>query len=154
MSAPSKSSSATTRQDLEARAADADVSVEEYERLAAPLDPALLSRAEAVADGYAILIERHDDGRYYGRGVEYPYLMGDGDTPAEAFAMARDGLVAAIAVDLSDGQSPPAPAGDERDQHIDVTVSAAELQRLQALANRKGFAAISDLLRDTALTSQ
>ena len=82
--------------------------VEEYTRLSRPFAPKVLAEAQRLADAYSILIERHVDGLYYGRGIEYPYLMGHGKTPAAAYKMAREGMVGAIASDIESGNTPPA----------------------------------------------
>ncbi len=111
-------------------------------------------QAEALADRYAILLERHDDGLYYGRGVEYPYLLGHGKTPAAAFKMAREGLVAAIAVAIADGATPASPMSDKRDQQINVRVSGMEKLRIENVAKREGFRGIADYLRFAALKEQ
>lgn len=125
--------------------------VSEYKRLSRPLEGEVLGEAERLADAYSILIEKREDGLYYGRGIEYPYLMGHGKTPAAAFKMAREGLVGAIASDIENGETPPAPASEKRTQQINVRVSPMEKLRIEQSARRKGFRGIGDFLRNAAL---
>lgn len=140
MSAKSKNSSARTR-----KAADLPAGI-------APSAEAV-RQAEQLVGGYAILIERHEDGLFYGRGIEYPYLLGHGKSPASAHKMASDGLVAAVAADIALGNAPPLPFSDKRTQQINVRVSPMEKLRIEEVARRKGFRGIGDFLRSAALTA-
>ncbi|MEM1011988.1 MAG: type II toxin-antitoxin system HicB family antitoxin [Planctomycetota bacterium] len=108
-------------------------------------------QAAEAADRYAILLERHDDGLFYGRGVEYPYLLGHGKTPAAAYKMAREGLIGSIAVDLASGEKIPEPMSEKRDQQINVRVSTFEKLRIERAAKQAGFRGIADYLRHAAL---
>ena len=140
MSAKSKSSSARTNRGAEVPAGP-------------PPSADAIRQAEQLVDGYAILIERHDDGLYYGRGLEYPYLLGHGKTPAAAHRMAREGLIAAVAADISIGNAPPLSSSEKRTQQINVRVSPMEKLRIEEVARRKGFRGVGDFLRSAALTA-
>ena len=49
---------------------------------------ATLRRAAEVASGYQIVLQ-HEDGEYYGRGLEMPYVMNDGRTPDACVSATR-----------------------------------------------------------------
>lgn len=146
----SKSSSVKRVHD---QAAELEMDVEKYKRLSRPLSREAMAEAERLADAYSILIERHDDGLFYGRGIEYPYLMGHGKTPAAAYKMARAGMVGAIASDIAAGDPPPPPATEKRTLQVNVRVSPLEKLRMEEIARRKGFRGVGDFLRNAALTA-
>ena len=117
-----------------------------------PFDPKTLRDAGRIVDGYRVILERNEEnGLYYGRGIEYPYLLGHGRTPVAAYEMARNGLIAAVATDLERGERPPAPADQARSQQINLRVSATEKLQLEDPARRKGFRSVSDYVRTAAL---
>lgn len=116
-----------------------------------PPSAAVMREAARIAADYRIVIERNDDGLYYGRGVEYPYLLGHGRSPTAAYKMALDGLIAAVATDMEIGNAPPPPASDQRSQQINVRVSPMEKLRIEEAARRKGFRGVGDFVRTAAL---
>jgi predicted RNase H-like HicB family nuclease len=105
-----------------------------------------------LVEQYQVVLERNaEDDLYYGRGVEYPYLLGHGKTPAAAHRMAVEGLQAAVEADLLAGQTPPMPGGVKRDRQINVRVSAFEKLQIESAARRSGFRGLADYLRHVAL---
>jgi predicted RNase H-like HicB family nuclease len=117
-----------------------------------PFDPAILRRARKIADTYQIILH-YEDGEYYGRGLELPYVMNDGKTPDECVAATRDILTTAVAVMLEDGQTPPAPASEQkRTEQINVRLTTEEKLVLEEAARNKGFRGISDFVRTASMS--
>src|SRR5947199_10702151 len=83
------------------------------ERIDRPFDKAVLRRARAIADRYQIILQ-FEDGLYYGRGLELPTAMNHGRTPDECVKATRDILTTAVAYLIESGQTPPAPASENR----------------------------------------
>ena len=136
-------------------AAEAEVTVEEYRHLARPFAPEIEAEAERIVSLYRMFVEWHAaDELFYAGGAEYGYLCGHGPTREEALAMATDGLIGAVATTLEGGDEPPMPFADvdDRDEHVEVKVSAAELRELERLADRAGFRGVGDYLRHAALS--
>jgi predicted RNase H-like HicB family nuclease len=118
-----------------------------------PFDPELLRRARKIADSYQIVIH-FEDGDYYGRGVELPNVMNDGKTPDECVEATRDILTTTVAYMLENGQTPPAPASEnKRTEQINVRLTAEEKLRLEEAARSKGFRGVSDFVRTASLSS-
>ena len=116
-----------------------------------PFDPAILARARALAEKYQVVLW-FQDGEWYGRGVELPDAMNDGQTPAACIANTRDMFVTVIAVMLEQGQSPPPPADEGvRSEQVNIRLSAAERLRLVTAAKQRGFEGVSDFVRTAAL---
>ena len=124
-----------------------------------PLDPRrpfarkVLERARQTAADYQIVLW-HEDNRWFGRGLEMPFVFGDGRTPQGALADAREALVTTVASMTEEGEAPPAPAvgGDQkRDQQVSVRLSRQEKLRLDTLAKARGFKGAADYLRARAL---
>ena len=72
-----------------------------------PFSPALWKRAEALAARYRIVIW-HEDGEYYGRGLELPFVLNDGTTPDNCVRAVREILATTVAAMLERGETPPA----------------------------------------------
>jgi predicted RNase H-like HicB family nuclease len=116
-----------------------------------PFDPAILRRAEAIADKYQLVIWK-EEGYYYGHGVELPNSYGDGKTVAACAADTREAFVATVATLLELGEEPPPPAIEEiRSEQVNVRLTARERLHVEAAAKQKGFRGISDYVRSAAL---
>jgi predicted RNase H-like HicB family nuclease len=116
-----------------------------------PFDAEILARARSIAQGYQVVIW-HEQGEWYGRGVELPFSMNDGKTPEQCIANVRDTFVTTIAVMLEDGKTPPPPASQAvRNEQMNIRLTADEKLRLETAARRKGFEGVSDFVRTAAL---
>jgi predicted RNase H-like HicB family nuclease len=118
-----------------------------------PFDRDILRRAAEIARSYQIIIH-YEDGEYYGRGLELPYVMNDGKTPDACVRATREALVTAVAYLLEKGEVPPAPATEnKRSEQINVRLTPEEKLLLEEAARRKGFRGISDFVRSASLAS-
>jgi len=139
MSAKSKSSSRKTKLDP-----------------ARPFDPVIWKKAERIARDYAIVIQQSEEfGGYFGRGVEFPGVMGDGTSPEACIASVREGLTLATATLLEKGEVPPMPnsATENRDQQVNVRLSRFEKLVLEDAARSRGYRGISDFMRAATLAN-
>ena len=118
---------------------------------ARPFDPAVLERARKIADEYEVVLW-FEDGEWYGRGLELPHTYGDGRTPAACIASVREGLVATVATMLEDGERPPAAArAGQRNEQVNIRLTASERALLENRSRAGGFRGISDYVRAAAL---
>jgi predicted RNase H-like HicB family nuclease len=118
-----------------------------------PFDPKILKRAAAIVAEYQLVMWQ-EDGAWYGRGVELPNVMNDGQTPDECAQAMRDILKMHVAVMLEDGLSPPPPASAKlRTEQVNLRVTAEEKLALETAATQGGFGGVSDFVRTTALAA-
>jgi predicted RNA binding protein YcfA (HicA-like mRNA interferase family)/predicted RNase H-like HicB family nuclease len=118
-----------------------------------PFAPDVLAKAEKVAQQYQVILA-FEDGEWYGRGLEMPYVFGDGKTPAQCVAETREALTTAVATLLELGERPPTPArAGRRTTQINVRLTAEEKALLEVTAQRKGFNGLSEFIRAAALES-
>jgi len=118
-----------------------------------PLAPEILRKAKEFSDAYQIILH-HEDGRYFGRGLELPGAMEDGKTPDECVRKTRDILTTAVAYLLEAGQTPPAPASEgKRTEQINIRLTAEEKLMLEEASRSKGFRGVSDFVRSASLAS-
>jgi len=123
------------------------------ERIDRPFGKAVLRRARAIADRYQIILQ-FEDGLYYGRGLELPTAMNHGRTPDECVKATRDILTTAVAYLIESGQTPPAPASDnKRSEQINVRLTPEERLLLEEAARSKGYRGISDFVRSASLAN-
>lgn len=116
-----------------------------------PFDAEVLRRAREIASQYQIVIW-HEDGKYYGQGLEYPEAMGEGKNPDACVESVREGMVAGLATMLEMGDPLPVPAREGvRRRQINIRISDEEKLRLETAAKQKGFVGISDYVRSQAL---
>lgn len=109
------------------------------------------TQARALAEEYQVIL-RQEDGEWYGRGLEMPYVFGDGKSATACLASTRQALAAAIAYLLESGQVPPLPAREgKRTMQVNVRLTPEEKAQLESVAHRKGFEGISDFVRAAAL---
>ncbi|MFI5378034.1 MAG: type II toxin-antitoxin system HicB family antitoxin [Tepidisphaerales bacterium] len=118
-----------------------------------PFAPAILARAKKIAAEYQIVIW-HEDGEYYGRGLELPGTMDDGKTPDECVGKVREALVATVAYLLEKGRKPPIPAKDQgRTEQVNIRLSRVEKQAIEEAAHSAGYRGIADYLRVRGLSA-
>ncbi len=114
-------------------------------------DAAVLKRARSIARGYQIILQ-FEDGEYYGRGLELPYVMNDGKTPDACVRATRESLTIVVATMLEAGDVPPAPASEgKRTEQINVRLTPEEKLLLEEAARSRGFRGLGDFVRSTAL---
>ena len=118
-----------------------------------PVKPEVWNVARRVAEQYQVVL--HQENRHwYGRGLELPYVFGDGGTPAKCLENTREAFAVAVAHLLEQGERPPTPASEgTRTQQVNVRLTADEKLLLETVANRKGFKGLSDFIRAAALES-
>jgi predicted RNase H-like HicB family nuclease len=118
-----------------------------------PFDRDILHRAQALAAKYQVVVWHDDDEDcYYGRGVELPLAMGDGQTAEDCVKATHEAFVSVLATLLESGQAVPAPAtAGKRDQQVNVRLSSDERLILESAARKQGFTGISDFVRAVAL---
>ena len=118
-----------------------------------PFDPAILRRAREIANSYHIILH-HEDGEYFGRGLEMPHVMNDGKTPDECVEKTRDILTTAVAHMIEKGEVPPSAAGEnKRTEQVNIRLTTEEKLLLEEAARGKGFRGISDFVRSTSLAN-
>ncbi|MBY0312405.1 MAG: type II toxin-antitoxin system HicB family antitoxin [Phycisphaerales bacterium] len=115
-------------------------------------EPRQLAQARAIAEQYGLVIERDPELGFVGRTLEMPGVMADGRTLTSCVANILEATTASVATLLEQSHRVPTPASQrKRDQQVNIRVSAEERLRLQSLAERDGFASISDYVRAAAL---
>jgi predicted RNase H-like HicB family nuclease len=118
-----------------------------------PFDPAILRRAKEIVAGYQIILHA-EDGLYYGRGLELPTAMNHGKSPDECVKATREILATAVAYMLEQGQTPPAPASEnKRTEQINVRLTPEEKLTLEEAARSKGYRGVSDFVRSASLAN-
>lgn len=122
-------------------------------RVDRPFDAEVLRRARGIAESYQIIIQS-EDGEYFGRGLEMPYVMNDGRTPDQCVKATREALTAAVAYLLESGKAPPPPASEQtRNEQINIRVTSEEKMLLAEAARSRGFRGISDYVRSASLSN-
>lgn len=118
-----------------------------------PFAAGVLAKAREIAERYQVILT-HEEGHWYGRGLELPNVFGDGATPAACVDQTREALAGVVAHLLEQCERPPTPAREgTRSMQINVRVTAEEKALLEATARRKGFGGLSDFVRAAALES-
>lgn len=113
---------------------------------------ALMPEARRIAARYKIIVEKGDDGMWYGCGLELPLVMAEGKTAASCVREVRQVMAFAVAVLMADGHRPPLPASTgTRDQQVNIKFSTDEKAVLDAAASSRGFKGVSDFIRAAAL---
>jgi predicted RNase H-like HicB family nuclease len=116
-----------------------------------PFAPAVLNRARALAAEYQVILA-HEEGHWYGRGLELPLVFGDGPTPQACIDDVREALTGAVGYLLERGKRPPSPAKlKKRTTQVNIRLTADEKALLEGIARGRGFAGLSDFIRDAAL---
>lgn len=111
----------------------------------------MLKRARAIAERYRIILH-FEDGEYYGRGLEMPYVMSDGKTPDQCVRSTRESLAVMVATMLERDEVPPAPASEgKRTEQINVRLTPEEKLLLEEAARSGGFRGLGDFVRSSAL---
>jgi predicted RNase H-like HicB family nuclease len=116
-----------------------------------PFDRTVLDQARRIAGRYQIILQ-FEDGEYFGRGLEMPFVMGDGKTPDACVRATREALTIAVATLLELDESPPSPASEnKRSEQINVRVTPDEKLLLEQAARTHGFRGIGDYVRSKSL---
>jgi predicted RNase H-like HicB family nuclease len=116
-----------------------------------PFDQGILERAREIAASYQIILQ-FEDGEYYGRGLEMPFVMNDGKTPDQCVRATREALATAVATLIESGEIPPSPASqNKRTEQINVRVTPEEKLFLEEAARSRGFRGIGDYVRSNSL---
>ena len=119
-------------------------------RLDRPFDSAAWSEAERLVQQYQVVLHC-EDGRWYGRGLEFPKVFADGETADDCVAETRKAMQGVVAFLIESGKSPPAPAREgARRQQVNVRLTSEERLLFESAARRKGFAGLSDFFRSAA----
>ena len=74
-----------------------------------PINAETLRRANDTAQRYQIILT-HEEGHWFGRGLELPQVFGDGKTANQCIENVREALAGAVAYLLEEGHRPPSPA--------------------------------------------
>ncbi len=123
-------------------------------KLNKPFSTAVLNRAKKIADKYEIIISV-EDSQWFGKGVEMPYVFGDGKTCEECINNTREALTSAVAHLLERGENVPAPAKEgKKDAQVNIRLNAEEKAILSAAASAKGYRGLADFIRSTVLQHQ
>lgn len=108
------------------------------------------SEAERLVKQYQVVLHCEDD-HWYGRGLEFPKVFGDGATAEACLANTREAMQGVVAFLIESGKSPPAPAREgTRRQQVNVRLTSEERLLFESAARRKGFAGLSDFFRSAA----
>jgi len=120
---------------------------------ARPFDPDTVAVARTLAERYQVVLW-HEDGDWYGRGLELPGIMADGPTPDACVRELREALVYAVATLMEIGEPVPSPASasdGRRTEQVNLRLTAAERVDLEAVARAAGFPTVSDFVRAAAV---
>jgi predicted RNase H-like HicB family nuclease len=99
-----------------------------------------------------MVIERAEQGGFFGSTVEMPFAFGEGKTIEACAADILEATALSIAVTLESGERPPTPSREAtRNQQVNIRISAEEKMQLEAIAQRDGYRSLSDLVRAAAL---
>lgn len=121
-------------------------------RIDRPFAPAIVRRAKEIAAGYEVVIRfDREDGEYYGRGLELPNALGDGETPALCLDATMESMVAVVAFMLERGELPPPPASDQTKLvQLNVRISTREKLMFEEAARQNGQG-LSEFIRSAAV---
>ncbi len=109
------------------------------------------AKARKIAEQYQIILAR-EEGHWYGRGLELPYVYGDGKTANQCIEDTREALTGAVAFLLEEGKRPPTPArAGSRTTQVNIRLTAEERVLLETTSHRKGFSGLSDFVRAAAM---
>lgn len=118
-----------------------------------PFDGELLKRACVIAEKYQIIVSAQD-GVYFGRGLEMPFVFGDGGSAEECLANTRAALAAAVSHLLEKGEPVPAPAcHGKRTEQINVRLTSEEKTILREISRSRGYKGLGDFIRASALAA-
>jgi len=116
-----------------------------------PFDADIAAKAKKIAEQYQIILA-HEEGHWYGRGLELPHVYGDGKTANQCIGDTREALAGAVAYLLEEGKRPPSPASaGARTSQINIRLTAEERALLETTSRQKGFSGLSDFVRAAAM---
>ncbi len=121
---------------------------------ARPFDPAIWAKAQAIARRYQVVTwYDEEEEAYFGRCIEIPECISDGDTPAQRDAMVMESISLVVASMLEQGQKAPLPSrAQARTQQVNIRLSRAEKRLIEDAARSEGFRGIADYLRVRVLS--
>ena len=118
-----------------------------------PFNKKVLAKAKEIASKYEIMLTL-DDGTWFGKGLEMPFVFGEGKTPNDCVGDTREALAAAIALLIENNKPVPIPASEgKRTEQVNVRLTAEEKTVLATKAKTQGFNGISDLIRSSVLST-
>lgn len=118
-----------------------------------PFAPEIWERARELAEQYQIILV-HEEGQWYGRGVELPRTFADGKTAAQCVANTREALATSVAYLLEQGKTPPAAASTgARSEQVNVRLSVEEKLAIEQAAKQRGYKGLSDFIRAAAVAA-
>ncbi len=116
-----------------------------------PFDPAVLVEAKRVVRQYQIVLS-FEEGHWYGRGLELPNIMADGQTVNQCVRSLQEALIGWVAHLLETGQQPQAPARTKkRTKQVNVRLTDEEKLLLETASKQEGFVGLSDFIRAAAV---
>lgn len=131
------------------RSASASASQRRIDR---PFAPAIMEQAREIVARYQVVVRFDpEEEEYYGRGLELPNALGDGDTPAACWESTMESMAAVVAFMLERGEQPPAAAADgARQVQLNVRISVGEKLMFEEAARQSGQA-LSEFIRSAAI---
>ncbi|AQQ72521.1 hypothetical protein SMSP2_02907 [Limihaloglobus sulfuriphilus] len=121
------------------------------ENLTKPFDQDIEKTARQIADKYQIVLT-HEDGMWFGRGLEMPTVFGEGSTPDECTENTIEALSSAAATMLEAGCTPPIPANiGKRSEQVNIRLTVEEKKVLETCAKSRGYRGLGDYMRAGAL---
>jgi len=116
-----------------------------------PINAETLRRANDTAQRYQIILT-HEEGHWFGRGLELPQVFGDGKTANQCIENVREALGGAVAYLLEEGHRPPSPArAGARTTQVNIRLTPEERALLETTSRQKGFSGLSDFVRAAAM---
>ncbi|MBC8308897.1 MAG: hypothetical protein ISR75_01070 [Phycisphaerales bacterium] len=73
--------------------------------------------------------------------------MNDGKTVSQCVKNTYESMRVVVAVMLEDGDVPPRPCNQKRDEQLNIRLSTLEKKQLEVDATQGGFASVSDYVR-------
>ncbi|MEM8782534.1 MAG: hypothetical protein AAGE65_06700 [Planctomycetota bacterium] len=110
-------------------------------------------KAQKLAAKYTFLSRYDaDEGSYFGRTLEMPLVMADGESPEACLKNTMEATTLAVAAHLEGGERPPLPVSEQkRTAQLNVRLTADEKLRIEEAARAAGFRGVSDFVRTAAL---
>ncbi len=122
-------------------------------KLNSAFDGRIVMEAAKIADKYQIIISS-EDGMYFGKGLEMPFVFGEGKTADECLDNTKEALTASVAHMIEQGQPIPVPALEgKRTEQINIRLTCEEKAILKEISRSRGYRGLGDFIRASALSS-